>query len=205
MCLLESHLSFDVLSYITPWQNHSTPLLWHVSALFCQSVGTRLRTRSLDTWCLVWKPQSQHAASDSCAGALGWCIDLALSVPRWVRRPFPEEPEKPLENFCPSAVDAAPFSLPNKRLLAALQGNNYRTASDSERRIPIQSSAFFCCVAKFWFDWVSPHLAALIMFEQYVCDEGWESLPVRRGGKNGWDTNCKLDQTRKFDKTSFAS
>lgn len=204
MCLLESHLSFDVLSYITPWQNHSTPLLWHVPALFCQSVGTRLRTRSLDTWCLVWKPQSQHAASDSCAGALGWCIDLALSVPRWVRRPFPEEPEKPLENFCPSAVDAAPFSLPNKRLLAALQGNNYRTASDSERRIPIQRFPF---VASRNFDLIeSHHTSQPSLCLNNMCVMRVEKACRLGGGiKNGWDTNCKRDQTRKFDKISFTS
>lgn len=93
LVFLESDLGFDVLSYITPRQNHSTPRLRHVPALFRPSVGTWLRTRSLDTWCLVWKPQSQHAFSDSRAGALGWCIDLALSVPRWVCRPFPEKPE----------------------------------------------------------------------------------------------------------------
>lgn len=46
---------------------------------------------------------------------------------------------KPLEDFCPSAVSATPFSLSNKRLLAALQGNNYCTTSDSDRWIPIES------------------------------------------------------------------
>lgn len=180
MCLLSGITTdFDILSYITPWQNHSTPLLCRVPVLFWQSGGTWLRTWSLDTWCVLWSPQSQHGLSDSCAGALGWCIDLALSVPWWVCRPFPVQPEA-LEDFCPSAVSATPFSLSNKRLLAALQGNNYCTTSDSDRWRPIES-LFLLLHLKFWFDWVPPHLAALIMSEQYVCDEGRGSVQFRRG------------------------
>ncbi len=86
---------------------------------------------------------------------------------------------KPLEDFCPSAVSATPFSLSYKRLLAALQGNNYCTTLDSDRWIPIES-LFLLLHLKFWFDWVQPHLAALIMSEQYVCDEGKGSVQFRR-------------------------
>lgn len=180
MCLLESE--FDILSYITPWQNHSTPLLCRLPVLFWQPWGTWLRTWSLDTWCVLWNPQSQHGLSHSCAGALGWCIDLALSVPRWVCRPFPVQPQSLWR--ISARRQSAPLhsaAFPNKRLLAAIQGNNYCTTSDSDRWIPIES-LFLLLHRKFWFDWVPPHLAALIMSEQYVCDEGRGSVQFRRGG-----------------------
>lgn len=201
MCLLRGITSeFDILSYITPWQNHSTPLLCRLPAPFWQSRGTWLRTWSLDTWCVLWSPQSQHGLSHSCAGALGWCIDLALSVPRWVCRPFPVQPQS-LWRISARRQSAPLHSafltndgLPHSKVIITVL---LQTLIGGYQLSPL----FFCCISNFSFDWVPPHLAVLIMSEQYVCDEGRGSVRFRRGKKsirlNAADTNGKLDQTRK--------
>lgn len=201
MCLLRGITSeFDILSYITPWQNHSTPLLCRLPALFWQSRGTWRRTWSLDTWCVLWSPQSQHGLSHSCAGALGWCIDLALSVPRWVCRPFPVQPQS-LRRISARRQSAPLHSafltndgLPHSKVIITVL---LQTLIGGYQLSPL----FFCCISNF--DLIESHHTlqpSLCLNNMYVmrveeaCGLGGGKKSIRL---NAADANGKLDQTRK--------